>query len=161
MTLEQGETATTAAAATDEDWLFFGCRHRDKDFLFGEELSAMATPMKLAGAPPKSSGQLNLRVAFSRDERATGALHGADEHNARLYVTHRLREASNAALVWDAVAYRGASIYVAGSAGQMPKDVNAVIKHIAITHGDLDASKAEEFIRKLERRRRFCVEAYG
>ena len=177
----------------DDDWLYFGCRHRDKDFLFGDELLDMAnaalppplpsspsggptfTPSPIPksapsalSAPPSSSSSssssataLQLRVAFSRDERADGAAHGAEEHGARLYVTHRLREAPNAAALWDAVARRGAAVFVAGSAGQMPKDVNAALKHAAMAHGQLSAPQAEEFLRKLERRRRLCVEAYG
>lgn len=126
------------------DMLFFGCRHAAKDFLFGADFRALAVPQQGGVAP------LALHCAFSRDEEAPGG--------GRLYVTHCVAAAG--AAVWGALA-AGAAVLVAGSAGQMPKDVHAALVAVVQEHGELDVKGAAEFLRRLERAGRYSVEAYG
>jgi sulfite reductase alpha subunit-like flavoprotein len=126
------------------DMLFFGCRHVAKDFLFGADFQALAAPQQVGMSP------LALHCAFSRDEAAPGG--------GRLYVTHRLAAAG--AGVWAALAAGGA-VLVAGSAGQMPKDVHAALVKVVQEHGGFDAKGAADFLRHLERAGRYSVEAYG
>ena len=52
-----------------ETHLYFGCRHKDKDFIYREELEKYV-----------DEGVLNLHTAFSRDQVE------------KIYVTHKLRE---------------------------------------------------------------------
>ena len=52
-----------------ETHLYFGCRHKDKDFIYREELEKYV-----------DEGVLNLHTAFSRDQVE------------KVYVTHKLRE---------------------------------------------------------------------
>ncbi len=117
------------------DMLFFGCRHRDKDWLF-PELSA--TP------------GLSVHLAFSRDQQAPDG--------GRAYVTHSIRAAASE--VWAALAAEG-SVFVSGSAGAMPRDVRAALQSIASSHGGMNEIEATEFIRRLERQQRICVETYS
>ncbi len=59
-----------------ETHLFFGCRHREKDFIYREELEKYA-----------AEGYLTLHTAFSRDGPT------------KVYVTDRMRE--NSAKLWE------------------------------------------------------------
>ena len=69
---------------------------------------------------------------------------------------HRLREAPNAAAPGTRRPPRRRCLR-AGAPGDA-RDVNAALKHAAMAHGQLSAPQAKEFLRKLERRRRLCVE---
>ncbi|CAM9904438.1 unnamed protein product, partial [Discosporangium mesarthrocarpum] len=110
---------TGAGGRVDEvpeaDTLFFGCRHQDKDYLYGSELEAMSLAGGQGGGGCRGrdwGGCLSLHTAFSRDVR---------EGEARVYVQRRIREKAD--LVGDLVVGRGAYVLVSGSAKQMPMDV--------------------------------------
>lgn len=72
--------------------LYFGCRRRDEDFIYEEELTAWQ----------KDGTISELHLAFSR-EQASGA---------KEYVQHLLRK--NAEAAWKLVQQQGAHIYVCG-----------------------------------------------
>lgn len=101
-------------------YLFFGCRHAEKDFLYAKEWEAF-----------QSSAQylphLQVIPAFSRD--------GAKKH----YVSHQLGE--HAKLIGDLLLRHlkekeedtvesPVVVYVCGSAKQMPKDVSRTLRDI-------------------------------
>lgn len=76
-----------------EMWLFFGCRHRDRDWLFRQQMEEY-----------KSDGVLTqLRLAVSREE---------DVPNSGKYVQDLIRKESKK--VWDLLHKKGALIYVCG-----------------------------------------------
>jgi len=144
------------------DTLYFGCRRQTKDFLFGEELEALA-----------ARGEARLITAFSRDgpppppptpppplDRAGG---GSPEPQqlagVRCYVTHRLVE--DGAWAWECLSARGGAVLVAGSAGAMPRGVHEALLDVACRFGGLSAAEAAAFLKALERQHRYCVEAYG
>ncbi|KAF7240994.1 NADPH-dependent diflavin oxidoreductase 1 [Varanus komodoensis] len=77
-----------AAQGKKENYLFFGCRQKSKDFYCQAEWEALV-----------QRGFLTLFVAFSRDQEE------------KVYVQHRIRE--NKVLVWDLLR-RGAHVYLAG-----------------------------------------------
>jgi len=108
--------------------------------------------------------------------------------SSRCYVTHRLRQ-HGPAVKRCLGAQRGA-VLVAGSAGAMPRDVHTALLDLLVNEPDDDAddddddgqgggsgggskdgkhlhqvqgdrAKAANFLRFLERRRRYCIEAYG
>eukprot|EP00048_Salpingoeca_helianthica_P000519 m.42083 g.42083 ORF g.42083 m.42083 type:complete len:616 (+) comp10604_c0_seq1:3-1850(+) len=85
--------------------LFFGCRHRDRDFLYQAELEAWA-----------ADGLLDLHVAFSRQQP-----------DRKDYVQDHLKkhavEVSN-------VVRAGGHIYVCGDANNMAPQVEAVLSSI-------------------------------
>lgn len=113
------------------DLLFFGCRHAAKDWLY-----------------PDLGAHVATSNAFSRD---------VPRDAPRVYVTHRLAE--RGAEVWAKLCAGGA-VFVAGAAGSMPKDVAAALAGVAQKHGGLSETDARALVKRLERQRRLCVEAY-
>ncbi|KAM9712917.1 methionine synthase reductase isoform 1-T1 [Menidia menidia] len=110
-----------------ETWLFYGCRHRDRDYLFREELESFV-----------SSGTLShLKVCFSRDggkeeEAATSAPRPRYvQHNLLL---HRQQ-------VTDLLLRQNGHFYVCGDAKNMAKDVNETL--IEMIKADLQVDKLE------------------
>ena len=87
--LQERAWQKTQGADVGSNVLYFGCKNRDQDFIYKEDLEAF-----------KADGTLDkLRLAFSR------------EGPSKVYVQHLLRE--DAAEVWDLL-QRGAYVYVCG-----------------------------------------------
>ncbi len=124
-----------ATGASGGNWLFFGDQHRASDYLYREELEAMATDGHL--------GRLDL--AFSRDQ------------SEKIYVQHRMLGA--AAGLWDWL-QRGAHFYVCGDASRMAKDVDAALHTIAETSGGLNKESAAAFVAELKRTKRYQRDVY-
>jgi sulfite reductase (NADPH) flavoprotein alpha-component len=115
--LEQQEAAAAAAAGPCGPMhLFFGCRRRDQDFLYGQQLQAW-----------HDAGSLTLHTAFSRE--------GA----SKVYVQQRLREAG--AEVW-ALLQAGGHFYVCGDAGSMAGAVEVALLDIIAQHIDVGGEAA-------------------
>lgn len=87
------------------NWLIFGERTAEHDFLCREELLAWQADGHLA----------RLDLAFSRDQ------------THRVYVQDRLREAAGELRTWLA---DGAAVYVCGSLKGMGEDVDAVLREL-------------------------------
>ena len=116
-------------------WLFFGDQHSRSDFLYGPELQAWLADGTL--------GRLDL--AFSRDQ--------AD----KIYVQHRMIE--QAADLWRWL-QDGAHFYVCGDAMRMARDVDAALRHIAMTEGKLTPDQARDWIVALARQGRYLRDIY-
>eukprot|EP00058_Branchiostoma_floridae_P027416 XP_002612907.1 hypothetical protein BRAFLDRAFT_282133 [Branchiostoma floridae] len=102
-------------AVCGPSWLFYGCRHRDRDYLYREELERLA-----------AAGVLDhLVVCFSREEPVTMETDGAPP--AR-YVQDNLHHHGDD--VGRMLLDEGAVLYVCGDAKNMAKDVNEVITQI-------------------------------
>ncbi|KAF6255614.1 hypothetical protein COO60DRAFT_1534050, partial [Scenedesmus sp. NREL 46B-D3] len=84
--------------------LFFGCRRRDQDFLYGQQLQAW-----------HDAGAITLHTAFSR------------ETQSKVYVQQRLSEAGQT--VWQLL-QAGGHFYVCGDAGSMAGAVEATLLQI-------------------------------
>lgn len=104
------ETAATSSSSSSGSacgpmHLFFGCRRRDQDFLYGSQLQQW-----------HDAGSITLHTAFSRE--------GA----SKVYVQQRLREAGAqvAALLHEG----GGHFYVCGDAGSMAGAVEAALVDI-------------------------------
>lgn len=104
---EQQNTQRPAAAAGPMH-LFFGCRRRDQDFLYGQQLQQW-----------HDSGVITLHTAFSR------------ESSIKVYVQQRLKEASDA--VWELLEV-GGHFYVCGDAGSMAGAVEVALLDIIQHH---------------------------
>ncbi|GGE58210.1 sulfite reductase [NADPH] flavoprotein alpha-component [Streptosporangium jomthongense] len=121
--------------AEGENWLFFGDRRFRSDFLYQSEWLKW-----------RRDGLLTrLDVAFSRDQAE------------KRYVQHCLKE--NSAEVW-AWLQRGASLYVCGDADRMAPDVHQALLEIASEQGGLNPEQAEEFLRQLNRDKRYQRDVY-
>lgn len=121
--------------ATGRNWLFFGERQREYDFLYGSEFLDW-----------HEKGQLHrLDLAFSRDQ--------AD----KIYVQNRLLE--NAAELWSWLE-KGAYFYVCGDAKNMAKDVDAALHQICEEQGKLTPEATKDFIRQLKKDKRYQRDVY-
>ena len=105
-----GAAADAAAAASSsstslgEAHLFFGCRSKDHDFIYREELERF-----------EASGALtSLRVAFSR------------EGPNKVYVQHLISEKS--AELARLIVEEKASVYICGDARAMARDVHSALR---------------------------------
>ncbi|WP_417500832.1 assimilatory sulfite reductase (NADPH) flavoprotein subunit [Marinobacter sp.] len=121
--------------AKGENWLFFGDRRFRSDFLYQSEWLKW-----------RRDGLLTkLDVAFSRDQAE------------KRYVQHCLKE--NSAEVW-AWLQRGASLYVCGDAEKMAPDVHQALLDIASEQGGLNPEQAEDYLRQLNRDKRYQRDVY-
>ncbi len=121
--------------ATGRNWLVFGARHFDSEFLYQAEWQDAAR-----------KGLLHrVDVAFSRDR------------GGRAYVQDRIREAGADIYAW---LEGGASIYVCGDAERMAPDVHAALVDVVIAHGGHDRDGAEALLRALADDRRYLRDVY-
>lgn len=121
--------------AKGENWLFFGDRRFRSDFLYQSEWLKW-----------RREGLLTrLDVAFSRDQEE------------KRYVQHSLQE--QGAEVW-AWLQRGASLYVCGDADKMAPDVHQALLTIARHEGGLNPEQAEDYLRQLNRDKRYLRDVY-
>ncbi|CAG5118819.1 unnamed protein product [Candidula unifasciata] len=112
-------------------WLFFGCRNKDKDFIFREEMHQF-----------KANGTLShLCVAFSRDQPATDTVFQSPR-----YVQDLLR--SVAEEIADLLVESEAAVYVCGDAKNMAKDVSGAFEDILQRVKGLSPDEAHMFMMK-------------
>jgi sulfite reductase (NADPH) flavoprotein alpha-component len=124
-----------ALAATGRNWLFFGERSANTDFLYRDELQSM-----------RSDGHLTrLDLAFSRDQ----------EH--KIYVQDKMLEQAPTFWSW---LQDGASIYVCGDASRMAKDVDNTIHTIALQQGSMNKEDAAEYVNTLKDQHRYHRDVY-
>ncbi|XP_029468216.1 NADPH-dependent diflavin oxidoreductase 1 isoform X2 [Rhinatrema bivittatum] len=119
-----------------DNYLFFGCRQRLKDYYCESEWAELVR-----------EGFLTLFTAFSRDQ--------VD----KVYVQHRILE--NGHLVWDLISNRGAWVYLAGNAKLIPEAVTDALKSIFQSEGGMSTSEAEEYLTMLEQSHRFQCETWS
>jgi cytochrome P450 / NADPH-cytochrome P450 reductase len=115
--------------------LFFGCRHPDQDFLYREELEAMAV-----------QGLAELHVAFSRHD------------GEKAYVQDLLRK--RRAEVWKLIE-AGANIYVCGDGSRMEPDVKRALARIYAEEKDVDADTADAWMEKLGQENRYVLDVWA
>ncbi|EFA12372.2 Nitric oxide synthase-like Protein [Tribolium castaneum] len=103
-------------------WLFYGCRFRDRDFLFKDEINELMC-----------EGIVNrLNVAFSR------------ESDSKKYIQSEIDKRGADFVDW---VNRGARIYVCGDFRTVVKDVRTCVAKNLVKYGGLDEEKAEDFVK--------------
>ncbi|KAG6617378.1 putative NADPH-cytochrome P450 reductase [Phytophthora cinnamomi] len=116
--------------------MYFGCRRRDEDFIYKDELELF-----------QESGVLSeLHLAFSR------------EQNKKVYVQHLLVQ--NGQATWELVRDHDAYIYVCG-ATSMGNDVNKVLHEIIEKFGGQSADEALATLKKLQDDHRYIQELWA
>ncbi|PZF58226.1 sulfite reductase subunit alpha [Curtobacterium sp. MCSS17_008] len=124
-----------ASGATGRNWLFFGDQHRDTDFVYEDELTAM-----------QADGVLDrLDLAFSRDQAE------------KVYVQTRMLERSAELYAW---LEEGAHVYVCGDASRMAKDVEAALLQVIRTGRGRDEDDAQAYLADLRRAKRYVRDVY-
>jgi sulfite reductase (NADPH) flavoprotein alpha-component len=124
-----------ARGATGKSWLFFGERNFRSDFLYQTEWQAWVKDGLLG----------RMDVAFSRDA------------GAKAYVQHRMLERSADLFAW---LEDGAHLYLCGDAARMAPDVHETLISIVAEEGRLQREGAEEYVRELQRSRRYQRDVY-
>uniref|UniRef100_A0A8P4GDB1 Methionine synthase reductase n=1 Tax=Dicentrarchus labrax TaxID=13489 RepID=A0A8P4GDB1_DICLA len=141
-------------ATFGETWLFFGCRHRNQDYLFREELEDF-----------ESSGTLShLKVCFSRDDQEEEEEEEAEAATtisaARCkYVQHNLLLHSQQ--ITDILLKRNGCIFVCGDAKNMAKDVNDTLMDMIKTELQVDQLEAMKTLARLREEKRYLQDIWG
>ncbi|MEU4611006.1 diflavin oxidoreductase [Streptomyces umbrinus] len=124
-----------ARGATGRNWLFFGDRHRETDFVYEDELAEL-----------RGQGVLTeLDLAFSRDQ------------TEKVYVQTRMRERSRELYGW---LEEGAHVYVCGDASRMAKDVEAALLGVIAEQRGRGDDDAAEYLADLRRAKRYVRDVY-
>jgi sulfite reductase (NADPH) flavoprotein alpha-component len=116
-------------------WLFYGDRRFHSDFLYQVEWQKWL----------KSNHLEKMNVAFSRDQ----------EEN--IYVQHKMLENQQEIFNW---LEEGAHFYICGDMKTMARDVNKTLLEIIKTQGGITTEKAEEYVKKMKREKRFQQDVY-
>jgi sulfite reductase (NADPH) flavoprotein alpha-component len=125
-----------AQGATGRNWLFFGARHFQSEFLYQTEWQDAVKRGVLS----------RFDLAFSRDRSI-----------AREYVQDRLRRVGKDLYSWRE---NGAYLYVCGDAEKMAPDVNAALVDIVAEHGGKSRDDADAYVRRLADDRRYLRDVY-
>ena len=124
-----------ADGARGRNWLIYGGRHRERDFLYQSEWLEAVKRRRLH----------RLDVAFSRDEAH------------KVYVQQRIREHGRELFAW---LEGGASLYVCGDAERMAPDVHAALIEVIATHGARSAEDAADYLNGLAQGKRYARDVY-
>ncbi|XP_022621948.1 methionine synthase reductase isoform X2 [Seriola dumerili] len=137
-------------AVFGETWLFFGCRHRDRDYLFREELEGFV-----------SSGILNhLKVCFSRGDEQEQEEKEITTSVARpRYVQHNLL--LNSQYITEILLRQNGCLYVCGDAKNMAKDVNDTLIEMIKTELQVDQLEAMKRLAGLREEKRYLQDIWG
>ncbi|XP_067306111.1 P450 (cytochrome) oxidoreductase b isoform X2 [Pseudorasbora parva] len=120
-----------------ETELYFGCRHKNEDFLYQEELEEF-----------EKNGVLTaLNVAFSRDQEQ------------KVYVQHLLKKKKET--VWKLIHTDNAHIYICGDARNMARDVQNAFYEIAEELGGMSRTQAVDYIKKLMTKGRYSQDVWS
>ncbi|XP_057680952.1 methionine synthase reductase isoform X1 [Corythoichthys intestinalis] len=134
-------------AVFGETWLFFGCRYKDRDYLFREELEGFVL-----------SGTLDhLKVCFSREdpkEEDTIISGGTPK-----YVQHNLLLHSQKII--NILLKQNGCLYVCGDAKNMAKDVNDSLIEMIKTELQIDQLEAMKQLASLREQKRYLQDIWG
>ncbi len=116
--------------------LYFGCKKRELDFIYAEELNAFE----------KQGTLTKMYLAFSR------------EQSEKVYVQHLI--AKNASETWDLINNQGAYVYVCGGV-KMGQDVSEALRQIVAKHKDCNTSDAKKYVDAMSSSGRFVQELWA
>ncbi|KAG0232454.1 hypothetical protein BGW42_008172 [Actinomortierella wolfii] len=126
-----------------EMWLFYGCRHREKDWLFRTQMKEY-----------KDDGVLTeLFVAVSREE---GEM---PEEHAGKYVQDLIKK--QAERLWHLLSKKGALIYVCGDAKGMAKGVHDELVNILVEYGGFEKMAAMMELNKWAQEKRYLRDLWA
>jgi sulfite reductase (NADPH) flavoprotein alpha-component len=127
--------ARIADGAPGRNWLIFGGRRRENDFLYQVEWLDAQRKRHLH----------RLDVAFSRDQAH------------KIYVQDCMREQGAELFAW---LEGGAHLYVCGDAEHMAPDVEAALLEVIAEHGKRSTDAAREYLADMLAQRRYARDVY-
>jgi len=116
--------------------LYFGCKQRDLDFIYSDELNSFE----------KEGTLTKMHLAFSR------------EQDEKIYVQHLL--AKNASDTWKLIDDEGAYIYVCGGV-KMGQDVAVALRKIIEQFGNRTSTDAKKYLDNMASNGRFVQELWA
>ncbi|XP_076064807.1 methionine synthase reductase-like [Oratosquilla oratoria] len=122
-----------------ESWLFFGCRHKDKDNIFKTELKEF-TEKKILN---------QLCVCYSRDPKEAGSKYVQD--NIILYGDK----------VSSLIVDKGAMIYVCGDAKNMAKDVLDSFATVLEKHKSFSNHEARNHLAQMQVKKKYLQDVWS
>ncbi|XP_053099774.1 methionine synthase reductase isoform X2 [Hemicordylus capensis] len=125
-----------------ETWLFFGCRHKAKDYLFQDELRCFVENGTLT----------HLKVCFSRDSTAI------EETATPKYVQDDLRLCSKE--ITRILLQEKGFFYVCGDAKNMAKNVNDTLVDIFVAERGADKLEALKILATLRDEKRYLQDIW-
>ncbi|KAK3882716.1 hypothetical protein Pcinc_012922 [Petrolisthes cinctipes] len=123
-----------------ESWLFYGCRHRERDFIFKEELQRFEQKQILN----------HFIVSFSREEEI---------NLGSKYVQHNIVKHGNA--LANLLLNLQAIIYICGDAQNMAKDVFEAFVNVLDVHVDIPDFKPREYLAEMQLQRRYLQDIWS
>ena len=160
----------SARGAITPSILFFGCRKRECDFLFGNEWASLESgsdqknkgvvqQLLLSGAVAATAADGD-RDAYSNASVAVTTAFSQDGpvNEARTYVMSKIRQ--HGGIIWQLVRSGGA-ILVAGSAKRMPADVRKAILKVIQEHGGVDEAESGRILQRMDAQKLYVVEAWA
>jgi len=118
-----------------KNWLFFGNRNFETEFLYQIEWQKLL----------KSGTLTKLNVAFSRDSEK------------KVYVQDRLHENAKEVYQW---LEEGAHFYICGDMKNMARNVHDTLVTIIENEGVMSKEKAREYIGNMEKEKRLQLDVY-
>jgi len=119
-----------------ESVLFFGCRHREKDFIYKEELTTAVDEGYLSA----------LHLAFSR------------EQEYKIYVQDKMKE--NMTELWRLLHEQKGHFYICGDARHMAPSVRAVLLEAIMQCGEKTREEAEAYVLEMQENGRFSTDVW-
>ncbi|XP_043272272.1 NADPH--cytochrome P450 reductase isoform X2 [Venturia canescens] len=116
--------------------LYFGCRKRDEDYLYKEELEEF-----------EKNGTLKLHVAFSREQAN------------KVYVTHLLEQ--NKDEIWDVIGPKNGHVYICGDARNMARDVHNILLKVVMEKGKMSELEAVAYVKKMDTQKRYSTDVWS
>lgn len=134
--LQERHLLKQSGAPLGDTVLFFGCRNKDHDYLYQEELESYLNDGTIK----------NLFLAFSRDQKK------------KVYVTHHLKE--NREYIWRLLK-DGGHLYVCGDARTMAKDVHNIIEETFVDCGNMTEQEAANYLKNMSNKNRYSVDVWS
>lgn len=134
--LQERAFARANGKEVGDNILYFGCRHRDQDYIYKEELEEF-----------EKNGDVQLKLAFSRDQAH------------KIYVTHLLEKDLDQ--LWDIIGNRNGHFYICGDAKNMAVDVRNIVLKAIQEKGGRTESEAVQFLKKLESMKKYSADVWS
>ncbi|XP_011496743.1 PREDICTED: NADPH--cytochrome P450 reductase isoform X2 [Ceratosolen solmsi marchali] len=134
--IQERDVAKKEGKDVGDTILYFGCRKREEDFLYREELQQYV-----------DNGSLTLHTAFSR------------EQENKVYVTHLLEK--NKEELWRVIGKNNGHIYVCGDARNMARDVHNILLKVVMEKGNMSELQAADYIKKMDSQKRYSSDVWS